>query len=361
MEPFGADTLYERELQIAANEMAFKPWYDPDNTSDNRLSRAMDLIREGRVAASADGAIVQVVGEKHTYSVSANKGCTCADATKRKSICYHMVTAKLYRNFAPRVTSLGYQLPLGTEPKTVDQRLAEGAPEEPNMPTTTTDFPEPAPVPPVIVPTVLTPAPAPALRSISDIIADLSKPLPDGAIASKTQGGAKIDYIHWHTAVRLLDAYAPGWYGQVVRLEHLAGKVVIVYRISIPCAEGSVFREATGCEEENLKGYGDVFSNAEAMALKRAAAKFGVALDLYEKDGTAQGLDEHLQGGREQKAALLTTLGTALDTAHIDKHKFITAIKAQTGCQRNADLPVPVLQAAVALVEVLATESRTAA
>jgi hypothetical protein len=53
--------------------------------------------------------------------------------------------------------------------------------------------------------------------------------------------------------------------------------------VSIPCAEGVVTREATGCEDADAKGYGDSSSNAEAMALKRAASKFGLGLYLYQK------------------------------------------------------------------------------
>jgi hypothetical protein len=50
-----------------------------------------------------------------------------------------------------------------------------------------------------------------------------------------------------------------------------------------PCAQGVVFREAPGTEDEELKGYGNPSSNAEAIALKRAAAKFGLGLYLYQK------------------------------------------------------------------------------
>ena len=58
---------------------------------------------------------------------------------------------------------------------------------------------------------------------------------------------------------------------------------MVVVRITVPCLEGSIFREATGTEDEELKGYGDPSSNAEAMALKRAAAKFGLGLYLYSR------------------------------------------------------------------------------
>lgn len=54
-------------------------------------------------------------------------------------------------------------------------------------------------------------------------------------------------------------------------------------RISIPCAEGVVWREASALEPLNGTGYGDAATNAESAALRRAAAKFGLALNLYDK------------------------------------------------------------------------------
>jgi hypothetical protein len=51
----------------------------------------------------------------------------------------------------------------------------------------------------------------------------------------------------------------------------------------VPCLEGVVYREATGQEEEETTSYGDSSSNAESMALRRAAAKFGLGLYLYDK------------------------------------------------------------------------------
>ncbi|MBC7798137.1 MAG: DUF1071 domain-containing protein [Pyrinomonadaceae bacterium] len=120
-------------------------------------------------------------------------------------------------------------------------------------------------------------------RSINEIIADLKKPIHRSLLKTRTQGGKKIDFIEWHTAIKYLDKFAPGWNYEVRQVTNLGGRCVVTVRISIPCKEGSVWREATGQEEEELKGYGDPSSNAEAMALKRAAAKFGLALYLYDK------------------------------------------------------------------------------
>jgi Rad52/22 family double-strand break repair protein len=132
--------------------------------------------------------------------------------------------------------------------------------------------------------------------SISQIIAALSRPLPDSMIETRNQGGKSIEYISWHRANKILDKYAPGWNWAIMK---------------IPCSEGLVYREATGTEvlkdekdvwigekpnrrplkDENdrtvteLKelAYGDPSSNAESMAFRRAAAKFGLGLYLYDR------------------------------------------------------------------------------
>lgn len=120
-------------------------------------------------------------------------------------------------------------------------------------------------------------------RSIQEIVTDLSKPVADRHLKTRKQGGAELTYIEWHTAVKYLDHMAPGW-SYAIKSVSLVGKLItVVAAISIPCAEGTVTREATGCEEADAKGYGDPVSNAEAMALKRAASKFGLARNLYEK------------------------------------------------------------------------------
>jgi hypothetical protein len=121
-----------------------------------------------------------------------------------------------------------------------------------------------------------------ALRSITEIISDLSKPIPRRLLRSKTVGGQKIFFLPWHTAVKFLDLYAPGWSYEIRHLTGIGGKLVLVSRISIPCAEGVIYREATGQEDEDVDKFGDPSSNAESMSLRRAAAKFGLGLGLYE-------------------------------------------------------------------------------
>ena len=121
------------------------------------------------------------------------------------------------------------------------------------------------------------------LRSIREIVKDLSKPVAKRHLRKRKQGGKEITYIAWHDAVKYLDHYAPGWCYEVRSIDSIAGKLILTIRLSVPCAEGFVFREATGQEDEDRDNYGDSSSNAESMALRRASAKFGLGLYLYDQ------------------------------------------------------------------------------
>ena len=122
------------------------------------------------------------------------------------------------------------------------------------------------------------------LRSIRDIVKDLSKPIAGKHLRKRRQGGKEISYLSWHDAVKYLDHFAPGWCYEIRSIESVAGKLIMIVRLSIPSAEGVTYREATGQEDETLDSYGDSSSNAESMALRRACAKFGLGLSLYDQN-----------------------------------------------------------------------------
>jgi hypothetical protein len=108
---------------------------------------------------------------------------------------------------------------------------------------------------------------------------------------------------------KLLDRCAPGWQGEVTHIHTTRDRIFVTYRLSLWAEEGVFTREATGTEllkeAKPLKdeeghilrtgagipqtkmeelAYGDPSSNAESMAFRRAAAKFGLGLYLYDKD-----------------------------------------------------------------------------
>lgn len=121
-------------------------------------------------------------------------------------------------------------------------------------------------------------------RSYAEIQTDLKQEIPAELLATRAQGGVEITYIKWNRVVELADEYAPGWEGDV-RVTDLGDAVTVTYGITIPTARGSVRREATGYEKKETSSYGDPTSNAESMAFRRAWAKHGLGLYLYNKSG----------------------------------------------------------------------------
>lgn len=125
-------------------------------------------------------------------------------------------------------------------------------------------------------------------RSIAAIIKDLSKPVNPARLKTKTvptkNGGSfTCDYLPWFQCVQYLDRYAPGWSYEIRSAQTVGSDFVMVVGLSIPCAEGILYREASALEPLKGSGYGDCATNAESAALRRAAAKFGLCLYLYEK------------------------------------------------------------------------------
>jgi hypothetical protein len=89
-----------------------------------------------------------------------------------------------------------------------------------------------------------------------------------------------VDYLEWFAVNRILDAHCPGWSGEAV-VTTVGDTVIVTYTIRIPTAEGVVSRSATGSEK--LGSGFDPVASAEQQAFKRAAARFGIGLDLYDR------------------------------------------------------------------------------
>ena len=122
-------------------------------------------------------------------------------------------------------------------------------------------------------------------RPIAEILADLSKPIPNKYLDSRKQGGANLTYLPWYNAVKLLDRCTGGhWDYTIGNIHTTSDRIFLTARITVHAAEGNFHREATGTELLDCGSYGDPSSNCESMALRRAAAKLGLALYLYDKD-----------------------------------------------------------------------------
>lgn len=122
-------------------------------------------------------------------------------------------------------------------------------------------------------------------RPIGEIVADLSREIPARLLKSKTvgrgNGARQVAYLPWHSAVKYLDLFAPGWSYEIKSVSAVGDLCAVVARIRVQTSDGPVWREATGSEPLDTGAWGDPTSNAESMALRRAAAKFGLGLYLY--------------------------------------------------------------------------------
>ena len=127
-------------------------------------------------------------------------------------------------------------------------------------------------------------------RPIADILADLRKPIPRRLLkekpASNAKGAPMLTFCPWYRVQRILNHYAGGRCSYEVRERAVTGQhILMTVRITIHAKEGDFYRDGTGLERLDVDSYGDPQSNAESMAFRRAAARFGLGLHLYEGDG----------------------------------------------------------------------------
>ena len=96
-----------------------------------------------------------------------------------------------------------------------------------------------------------------------------------------------VEYIEWHTVADILDRVTPTWSHAVRSITQIGDMVAVTAAITVD----GVTREGvgTGTAESEMG-----IKKAEHDALKRAAVKFGIARELYqreteviEKEGTA--------------------------------------------------------------------------
>ncbi|KAI9201076.1 hypothetical protein LWI28_017670 [Acer negundo] len=123
-------------------------------------------------------------------------------------------------------------------------------------------------------------------RPLSEILKELNKKVPDSVIRHRIDDGFTIKYVPWHIVNRIMNLHAPEWSGEVRNITYSAdGKSVsVVYRVTIYGTDAEIYRESTGTASMDEPGYGDPVQKAEAMAFRRACARFGLGLHLYHED-----------------------------------------------------------------------------
>ncbi|KAI3442587.1 uncharacterized protein J3R85_000799 [Psidium guajava] len=123
-------------------------------------------------------------------------------------------------------------------------------------------------------------------RPLSEILKELNKRVPDSLVRVRLEDGISIKYIPWHIVNRIMNLHAPEWSGEVRSISYSAdGKSVsVVYRVTLYGTDAEIYRESIGTASVDDAGYGDPVQKAEAMAFRRACARFGLGLHLYHED-----------------------------------------------------------------------------
>ncbi len=123
-----------------------------------------------------------------------------------------------------------------------------------------------------------------APRPLRAILDDLQKSIPERLLETKTIQGRPITYCPWYRVQKILDHYTDGlWEYEVVERTFTQTHIMLTVRIYIHAAEGIFYREGTGIEHLDVESFGDPQSNAESQAFRRACARWGLGLHLYDE------------------------------------------------------------------------------
>lgn len=145
-------------------------------------------------------------------------------------------------------------------------------------------------------PTIATPS-HPGEWSLSQIQDALKRDLPPSMVKKLPNNKGNAQYLPWRTVNRILDKYCPGWEWEIKDMQVSRDRIFMIGRLTLITSEGKIYREASGTEElkkqsydekmgrymEKEIAYGDPSSNAESMAFRRCAARFGLGLSLNQK------------------------------------------------------------------------------
>jgi hypothetical protein len=117
-----------------------------------------------------------------------------------------------------------------------------------------------------------------------EILKRLKQPILASKMSSKTLKGNNIVYVAWYDLVDLLDERAglDGWAWEI-EISQIGNQAIVVGKLTIIGEDKTLVRQSSGIEDIDCSSFGDPSSNAEAMALRRCCAKFGLGLDLWRK------------------------------------------------------------------------------
>ncbi|MGH9835944.1 MAG: Rad52/Rad22 family DNA repair protein [Blastocatellia bacterium] len=285
--------------EMAETAVARPKANDESGKAAQRDKRALSLAVMGLVSREGSRYYVKSAamrGREESYEVWRDENgrvrCSCAEFERQSPDdaafrCEHILAVKYSlatdaanaENAAPTVQSTS-QVAAQEKPEVSDDR-DEGEEEMQNYQIETAQNQlEMAEMVEIAESESRRPAPPPAFTSL---LHTLRRPIDPRLIKTREgwtdrQGITHwVEYIEWHTVADILDRVAPNWSHAVRNLTQIGDLVAVTAAITID----GVTREGVGTgAAESETG----IKKAEHDALKRAAVKFGVARDLYQRE-----------------------------------------------------------------------------
>ena len=119
------------------------------------------------------------------------------------------------------------------------------------------------------------------MRTVVETLNELARPVDPRHVRQLKKGGATLDYLPWHCVAKHLHHRVPGWQWVVRSIQELSGSVVVHGTLLIPTNEGTLRFDSVASEPVKGRSQAPPAEVAESAALRRAAAKAGLALELY--------------------------------------------------------------------------------
>jgi hypothetical protein len=117
---------------------------------------------------------------------------------------------------------------------------------------------------------------------VTDVLTALPRPVDRRHVRQLKKGGVTLDYVPWFLIAKHLHHRVPGWCWEVRSVQEVGGSVVVHGTLLVPTSEGTLRYDAVASESLKGPSHAPPAEVAESACLRRAAAKSGLAIDLYD-------------------------------------------------------------------------------
>ena len=120
--------------------------------------------------------------------------------------------------------------------------------------------------------------------TILEFIANMFEEIPSDLLQTRKQGGSEITFVPWHVAHWLAVERSHGLLSyEVLEVTPTNKGILVKVRYTFHGADGTIWMDGTGYEQHG-QGWGGPLPSAESQAARRALARFGLGLYLYQGD-----------------------------------------------------------------------------